>query len=508
MAGPRKLTEADVSRAAALLSVEPYPDSVAETEAGEGIVFVGRRGPDKFVCTARAGDTPVLDAPVLTQGSESGLTATLHEMGHAAAAAVRRLLPWCAPVVLGTPVSMGLGDRLGIATPGHIRAVMNTGVRPVLAQQSVRELARTERTFQQVMDTATWGVLQAGWREGFGSDADHLKSAKDADAAVEAGFTMFTVDPGAYVDDSAAATDVSALQSSAEDVPWQELETTAVDCLRDYSEREFALPGDVTVRVSAEEALRAAVKYGRAMAHTVAVARHLADRMGHRPWELEVSVDETDSPTTPQEHLFIARELGRLGVEFVGLAPRFVGEFEKGVDYRGDLAEFESSFRTHAAIARHLGPYKLSIHSGSDKFLIYPIMARLSQGLVHLKTAGTSYLVALQVVARADPQLLRRILTFARERWDEDRASYHVSAELHRVPRPEQIADSELEALIEQHDARQLVHCTFGSALTSRNADGSYRFRDSIYEVLTTNEELHYELLEKHLGRHVAPFAE
>ena len=92
---------------------------------------------------------------------------------------------------------------------------------------------------------------------------------------------------------------------------------------------------------------------------------------GHPPFELEVSVDETETPTTHAEHVYIASELKRLGVDWVSLAPRFIGRFEKGVDYIGDLgAGRPGRARRHRP---PLGPYKLSLHSGSDKFSVYPI---------------------------------------------------------------------------------------------------------------------------------------
>ena len=127
-------------------------------------------------------------------------------------------------------------------------------------------------------------------------------------------------------------------------------------------------------------------------------------------------MDETETPTTPAEHVYFATELRRLGVQWVSLAPRYVGRFEKGVDYIGDLAAFTANFAIHAAIARTLGPYKLSLHSGSDKFSIYEIAARETQGFVHLKTAGTSYLEALRTVAQVQPDVLRDIYAYSLER--------------------------------------------------------------------------------------------
>ena len=165
---------------------------------------------------------------------------------------------------------------------------------------------------------------------------------------------------------------------------------------------------------------------------------HLVSASAGRPFDLEVSVDETDTPTTPAEHLYVASEMKRLGVQWVSLAPRFVGRFEKGVDYIGDVALFEREFAVHAAIARHVGPYKLSLHSGSDKFSIYGIAARLARGLVHLKTAGTSYLEALRALSVADARRCSARSTCSRaSATRSDKQTYHVSAELGRAPAPE-----------------------------------------------------------------------
>ncbi|MBC7316069.1 MAG: hypothetical protein H5T70_06595, partial [Chloroflexi bacterium] len=206
------------------------------------------------------------------------------------------------------------------------------------------------------------------------------------------------------------------------------------------------------------------------------------------------------------EHFYIASELQRLGVEWVSLAPRYVGRFEKGVDYIGDLAAFERDFAQHAAIARALGPYKLSLHSGSDKFSIYPIAAHWAGDLIHLKTAGTSYLEALRAVARVEPAFFREILTFALAHYETDRASYHVSGRLERMLRPEALSDGELERALDHFDTRQALHVTFGTVLTARGAGGEFLFRDRLYAVLEEHEEAHYAALESHLARHVAPF--
>jgi len=414
------------------------------------------------------------------------------------AAALRKRLPWLRPGPLGLQTSAGFGDRLGLATPGHVRSVRQfDAIAPVFAQQSVRENARTGRTPQRVMDDATWGVFQEGWRGPWGSDADHLKTPADIESFVAAGYTFYTIDPGEHVDNGAHTAPLVALEAMVRALPWSTLEDTLEGMEGRYLGRSFDLEG-VNLTFERETLWRAAAKYGRAVAHTAHMYRHLVGQMRDRPFELEVSVDETDTPTSPAEHFYIASELARLGVHWVSLAPRYVGRFEKGVDYIGDLDAFEAELVQHAAIARALGPYKLSIHSGSDKFSIYSLIAKLTEGLVHLKTAGTSYLEALRAVAQMDASLFRGILGFARERYREDRATYHVSGQLAQVPVPDAVSDAELPGLLDQFDARQVLHVTFGSVLD--------RFGGRLLETLLEHEEVYHRMLEAHFRRHLSLF--
>jgi hypothetical protein len=406
------------------------------------------------------------------------------------AAALRRALPWTAPVTVGLRKSIGCGDRLGLATPGHARAARGSGMFPVFAQQSIREMQRASRTPQDVMDDATWGAFQADYRDGFGCDADHLKNTGVIDQCVEAGFIGFTLDPGDRVDNAAHTDDPAALQAKYAALPWDRL-----DIAPDALQKRYVGPS-IAGEIDAVTLWRAACKYGAALADVAQMARHIAARMGNRPYDLEVSVDETETPTSPAEHVFIASELGRQGVQFQGLAPRFVGRFEKGVDYIGDLEVFEADFARHAQIARDLGPYKLSIHSGSDKFSLYPIIARHTGDYVHLKTAGTSWLEALRVIALRDALLFREMLDSALERYPTDRATYHVSAEVTNVPRG--LADARLPDLLDQFDARQVLHVTFGSLLD--------RFRARLFASLRAHEETYHETIKRHFDRHIAPF--
>jgi tagaturonate epimerase len=410
--------------------------------------------------------------------------------------ALRETLPHLKPKLLGLAKSVGCGDRLGLATPGHVRAVRHSTMAPIFAQQSIRENARTGRTPQEVMDDALWGIFEEGWTSGFGADADHLKTTADIDSCAAAGFTFYTIDPGEHVDNESNTAPFSTLQEKVAALPWDELETSWSDLQRQLRATPVDL-GSTKVSISEEDLLRAAAKYGRVVAHTVKMYRHLESVMGSRGFELEMSVDETETVTNLAEHIYIAHELRRLGVKWMSLAPRYVGTFEKGVDYIGDLAEFEESFGQHLAVARTFGPYKLSLHSGSDKFSIYPIAARLAGDLVHLKTAGTSYLEALRAVAETNAPLFVEIADFARDRYPSDRASYHVSAEVSRMP-----ANEGLTALLDNFDAREVLHVTFGSVLHHEKLRGRF------FATLRENEETYYRMLEKHFDRHLAPFTD
>ena len=469
-----------------------YARSVSE--AGGIAYFLARRGTDKFVGMLGQGAVAGEKA-----GSVAGQPLIVGPTSHENAEVIRAALPWTAPRLVGLRASIGLGDRLGLATPGHIRAVRGSGLACVLAQQSIREMTRTARTPQQVMDCATWGVLQEGFREGFGSDADHLQTVKDVDTTLPAGFTMFTFDPGAQVDDSADALEVPALAWRYERLDFAALETTAGELRRRFVGRKFPLSPHGSVEFDEVAFLRAVVKYGRAVAHAVRMFRHLAGK-ARRGFELEVSVDETANPTSAAEHYFIAAELRRLGVQWVSLAPRLVGRFEKGVDYIGDLCLFRDALSEHVAVMRTLGPYKLSVHSGSDKLSVYPILAELTDGMVHVKTAGTSYLCALRAIAQIDPALFREVLEFARSRYEADRATYCVSADVARVPSASEVADEDLPVLLDDFHVREVLHVTFGSVLT---AQGGALFASRITQRLREHEETHYAFLEAHLGRHV-----
>ncbi len=445
-------------------------------------------------------DAELLESFDGEQSELQGRTLLIGPLSSRNASFLRNQFAWLKPKLLGLQTSAGLGDRIGLATPGHVRAVRTTNgqIAPIFAQQSIREMTRTKRTPQQVIDDATWGVFAEGWESGFGADADHLKTPEDIDACLSVGYTFFTIDPGAYVNNQAETASLDQLHDLANNLQ-NDLQPPASGLLGS----SFDFEG-LKIVFDEYTLFKAAVKYGKAVEQVARMYDHLAHSAGKQPFELEVSVDETEQPTTHAEHVYIAHELKRLGVKWVSLAPRYVGRFEKGVDYIGDINAFEANIRGHAAIARQLGPYKLSLHSGSDKFSIYPAAMRQTRGLVHLKTAGTSYLEALRTIAAIDSGFFREVYVFARDHYETDRISYHLSAELKYAPLPKSVSD--WPGLLDQFDAREILHATFGSVLTDRSFSDHHGLYNRLIELLQANPEAYAENLKKHFIRHLNSF--
>ncbi|WP_166831193.1 tagaturonate epimerase family protein [Thalassoroseus pseudoceratinae] len=417
--------------------------------------------------------------------------------------------PQC--VTLGLAPSFGFGDRIGLATPGHVVAMQRSanGIEPIFPQQSIREMTRTQRTPQQVMDDALNGAKSAGWEGRIGADADHLKTPEDVDVTAAVGFTFFTIDPSDDVDQKADDYDEATLrekfESARESAPWYE----------SYLGKSIDLPSGSKVELDEQACMRAAVKYGSAIQRALHLGDHIKSvhEAKNGDYEIELSVDETDQPTTLAEHYIIADQCLQGGMKLVSLAPRFIGELEKGVDYKGDVAALEASLNDHAAIAEMLGPYKLSLHSGSDKLSMYAALARATKGRFHVKTAGTSYLEALRVVARHDEALFRRIVQFGRDRYDIDKATYHVSATNDAVPTADGLDAKKLEQVYLEcwadvpqgvgftEPGRQILHCTFGSTLTDPELGPAVR------SVLESHPDTYTEVLADHFSRHLEALA-
>ncbi|MDD5698093.1 MAG: tagaturonate epimerase family protein [Victivallaceae bacterium] len=408
---------------------------------------------------------------------------------------LRRLFPWTAPISLrDRKTTIGCGDRLGLATAGHIAAARQFEVTPVLAQQSIRELDLTGRTYRQVVDDATFMVFQTGYRGGYGADGDHLKTLEDIDTALAAEMPMITLDLSEVMNAAAGGWPQNKVDQTYAGTAAQvrrRLETA-------YAGRKFTF-GTSTINFDASDVRRCAVMYLAALDFAEKVHQHLVSRRGSK-FDLEISIDETGSPTLPAHHLFIARELLHRGIEFTSLAPRFIGEFQKAVDYIGDPGEFARQFQVHADIARNNGNYKISIHSGSDKFMVYPTIGEMTGMRLHLKTAGTSWLEAVRVIAENDPVLYRVMHKCALDNFDRMLSLYHITADITRIPDVDDLYDEDLPGLLELPEARQLLHITYGPILHDKYIRplffaAMHKFEHEYLEKLKTHFEKHLGLL-------------
>lgn len=458
-----------------------YPRSF--NRAGGAAVFMAEVG----------GETKLISTGELGFSGEKSGGVTVAPLSHENANVLRTLFPFTAPTrVLGKEKSFGVGDRLGNACHGHIAVFEKyDDVYPVLAQQSIRELTLTERTYEDVLDCASFAVYRDGFKRGFGADGDHLKQRKDVKYALDLGFSMITLDCSDHIRNDVGG--MSDAELSRAYTPDAALE-------KKYLGKKFTV-GAFELEFDEKELARIVLIYKKAIDFAVSIYNEfLSD--GKYDADFEISIDETATPTTPLQHFFVANELADAGVKVATIAPRFCGEFQKGIDYIGDIAQFESEMKSHAEIARKFG-YKLSIHSGSDKFSVFPAIGRETRGVFHVKTAGTNWLEAVKVVANIDPALYRELHKFALESFTEASTYYHVTTDLAKIPDVDTLSDAELPLLFSQNDARQLIHITYGLILTAKNPDGTSRFKDRLFKLWRENEAEYNAALASHIGRHL-----
>lgn len=412
---------------------------------------------------------------------------------HENAVILRKVFPFTAPVsVLKKPRTVGVGDRLGIATPGHVRVFEKYDAYPILAQQSIRELTLTNRTFEGVLDCASWAVFRENFTKGFGADGDHLKTKDEVKYAISCGYTMITLDCSEHI-----RNDVTAMTADEVNAAYES--NAALE--EKYLNKTFAV-GDLSLTFDEETFKRTCLIYNKAIDFAVSVYDDFFAGKDDA-LDFEVSIDETATPTNPLQHFYVANELISRGVNPATVAPRFCGEFQKGIDYIGDIEQFEREFAVHAAIAKHFG-YKISVHSGSDKFSVFGIVGKYTEGCFHVKTAGTNWLEAMAVIAEHSPELYREIHQYARDyAFEKATAYYHVTTNLDNIPQLSELTDEQLPDLFKNNDSRQLIHITYGLILNEKNEDGTLRFRDRLYDAWRKYDEEYARRLERHIGRHL-----
>lgn len=411
---------------------------------------------------------------------------------------LRKTFPFTAPVSSkGHKASLGLGDRLGLASIGHIKLIKDYDVFPILAQQSIRELNLTGRDYNEVLDAATWAVFQENYQSGYGADGDHLKTAEEVKMALDCGFTMITLDCSDHLDSSADQLSETEVLDK-----YSQLDESIRSRLEDrYLNKSFSIGEGINIDFEEVDFKRIILIYLDAIKFATKIYNSLISQEDDEI-DFEISIDETSFSTSINAHFLISSELIGAGVKIDTIAPRFVGEFQKGIDYIGDKEEFQENFYLHSLIANHYG-YKISVHSGSDKFKIFPLVGDVTKGKYHLKTAGTNWLEALRVVSVKNTRLFREIFQFALENLEKAKAYYHIDGNPDRLPLLKDIDDNDLVKLLDNDDARQILHITYGLILQEKDDQGKYLFKDDIYNLLIDFEDVYDDFLYKHIGRHL-----
>ncbi|MDR1544816.1 MAG: tagaturonate epimerase family protein [Prevotellaceae bacterium] len=296
--------------------------------------------------------------------------------------------------------SIGIGDRFAHQGEAQLRAVIMAGIEvsPVW-NKSNREHSIVGTQPANVRAEADNAVKALNFNGKYFVDADHINLSTVEKFVDTADF--FTLDVAAFIGKQSAENEILAF-----------IESAGAYCNTPLQIDGISEPIFVT-----EQLLRSiAGKFLAAAQQAADIYKYLVEKKGADNFITEVSMDEVETPQTPVDMLFILKMLADKGVPVQTIAPKFTGRFNKGVDYQGDLAQFAREFEDDVLVIdfaiKHFGlpkELKLSIHSGSDKFSIYPIMAEIikkyGKGL-HLKTAGTTWLEEVTGLALAGGEAL------------------------------------------------------------------------------------------------------
>jgi hypothetical protein len=295
-------------------------------------------------------------------------------------------------------LSVGVGDRFAHQARAQLLAFTRArehGVEVVpVWNKSNREhitIGSEPASTRAAADTA---VRDLHWTRPYHVDADHIR-LETVDRFV-AHSDFFTIDVADFIGKPAAPAELSAFISRHENL----------------AGRVQVAGLEAPLELSRDELQRIAAHYLFAVNEAGRIYRHIEQVKGKGKFITEISMDETDSPQTPPELLVILAAIADEAVPIQTIAPKFTGRFNKGVDYVGNLKQFEKEFNADLSVIAHaIGQYKLpanlklSVHSGSDKFSIYPAirraLARTGAGL-HIKTAGTTWLEEVIGLAEAD----------------------------------------------------------------------------------------------------------
>ena len=406
--------------------------------------------------------------------------------------------------------SFGVGDRFAHEGVSQLKALLKAekefGVHFVpVWNKSNREhqIVHTEPMSTRVEADAA--VKALGYTGQYFVDADHI-NMNNVDRFIDAS-DFFTIDVADYIGKPADPKDVDAFVK---------------DNARFIG--SLAIPGIAEPFEVSEAQVRAiADRYLFAVQEAGRIYRHIAEKKGEGNFVTEVSMDEVNDPQTPVEILFILSALASQKVPAQTIAPKFTGRFNKGVDYRGDVKQFEKEFEEDLLVidfaVKEFGlmdNLKLSIHSGSDKFSIYPIMGRLIQKYdkgIHIKTAGTTWLEENIGLAVADPEALKlakKIYINALGRMAELTVPYAtvIDVDVNALPTPEEVEkwDADTYARTMRHNQadplynpsfHQLIHVSY--KIAAELGDEYYPALEKHTDVI--GEQVIENLCERHIRR-------
>lgn len=369
--------------------------------------------------------------------------------------------------------SIGVGDRFGAEAGAQLRAcemALEAGVEvtPVW-NKSNREHTIIGSEPSQTRRAAEAAVSSAHWNRPYFVDADHINS--DTVGRFLEPCDFFTIDVADWIGKPSEPQTVEAFITAHSELLGK-LEVEGVEQPLG-TDRQF-------VAATANKFLAAVQEAGRTY-------RHIAAKKDGAAFIAEISMDETDTPQTPAELLIILAGIASENIPIQTIAPKFSGRFNKGVDYVGDVRTFAKEFREDIAVIRYAvhryglpSDLKLSVHSGSDKFSIYPAIRRTlettSSG-VHVKTAGTTWLEELIGLAESGGGGLVMAKDIYREAYSHKTelcAPYAAVIDIDpaNLPSPEEVKEWDSEKYVStlRHDSacamynsnfRQLLHVAF-----------------------------------------------
>lgn len=403
--------------------------------------------------------------------------------------------------------SIGIGDRFGLQATAQLRACVRAqecGVTVIpVWNKSHREHTIIGSDHAEVRSAAEAAVRQLGWAAAWHVDADHIR-LETVDRFLEWS-DFFTLDVAESIGKSAPAAELDGFVR-------RHPELTRVLEIEGLSQ---------PLRLSTDLVRMIAAKYLAAVRDAGAIYRHVRQAKGGDNFITEMSTDEADVPQTPAELLVILAAVADEGIPIQTIAPRFSGRFNKGVDYIGDVAQFEREFSDDVAVVRFaIRQYglpetlKLSVHSGSDKFSLYPCINRVLRRFdvgVHLKTAGTTWLEEVVGLAEAGGEALefvKEIYLEAFGRIDELCRPYATVIDIDRgrLPAPDRVRSWTSEQFVRalRHEPtdpefnphlRQLMHVGYRLAAERR---ARYTALVSAHEDVI-GRNVTYNIFERHI---------